>query len=33
VEREWAARGFQLLDFVEDPVRFKQNLVVLRRSG
>jgi SAM-dependent methyltransferase len=32
VEREWAARGFQLLDFVEDPERFKQNLVVLRAS-
>jgi SAM-dependent methyltransferase len=31
VEREWASR-FELLDFVEDPNRFKQNLVVLRAS-
>ena len=29
VEREWTSR-FELLDFVEDPNRFKQNLVVLR---
>ena len=32
VERAWASRGFELLDFVEDPGRFKQNLVVLRPS-
>jgi 2-polyprenyl-3-methyl-5-hydroxy-6-metoxy-1,4-benzoquinol methylase len=29
VEREWASR-FELLDFIEDPDRFMQNLVVLR---
>ena len=33
VEREWASRAFELLDFVEDPSRFKQNLVVLRASA
>ncbi len=32
VEREWASRPFELLDFVEDPSQFKQNLVVLRAS-
>jgi SAM-dependent methyltransferase len=32
VEREWPSRGFELLDFVEEPHRFKQNLVVLRAS-
>lgn len=33
VEREWPARGFELVDFVADPGRFKQNLVVLRASS
>ena len=33
VEREWPSRAFELLDFVEDPSRFKQNLVVLRASA
>ncbi|HZO58948.1 MAG TPA: class I SAM-dependent methyltransferase [Solirubrobacterales bacterium] len=33
VEREWATRGFEVLDFVEDPSRFKQNLVVLRAAS
>ena len=32
VEREWASGAFELLDYVEDPNRFKQNLVVLRAS-
>jgi hypothetical protein len=30
-EREWTTR-FELLDFIEDPDRFVQNLVVLRAS-
>ena len=25
-EREWPSRGFEFLDFVEDPQRFKQHL-------
>ena len=33
VERAWPSRAFELLEFVEDPSRFKQNLVVLRASG
>ena len=33
VEREWPSRAFELLDFVEDPNRFKQHFVVLRASG
>jgi SAM-dependent methyltransferase len=33
VEREWTTRGFAVLDFIEEPERFKQNLVVLRASG
>jgi SAM-dependent methyltransferase len=32
VEREWPPRGFEVLDFVADPQRFKQHLVVLRAS-
>jgi SAM-dependent methyltransferase len=32
VKREWPAHGFELLDFIEDPGRFKQNLVVLRAA-
>jgi 2-polyprenyl-3-methyl-5-hydroxy-6-metoxy-1,4-benzoquinol methylase len=32
VEREWTSR-FELLDFIEEPDRFMQNLVVLRAPG
>jgi hypothetical protein len=32
VEAEWTARGFELLDFVEDRERFQQDLVVLRAA-
>ena len=30
VETEWTSRELELLDFIDDPTRFKQNLVVLR---